>query len=245
LSDVQSHYDDLLAAHYSWMSGMSFSDNVEEQNRLLKRLGFPTEAKGTAVDLGCGPGCQAVALCGLGYEAVIAIDTSQSLLDELRSSSEGRPIRPVLGDLRELRAFVGDAGADAIVCMGDTLTHLETQADVSRLLHTAYNTLRPGGRLALTFRDYSVELTGTDRFIPVRSDDRRIMLCALLYEPGHVVVNDLVYLRSDDGWQLHKSSYRKLRLIPSMIADELRQCGFSVELDEPINPMHAIVASKG
>ena len=245
MSDVQRHYDDLLAAHYSWMSGLTFADKVEEQRQLLERLGFPTASKGRALDLGSGPGYQAVALCDLGYESVIAIDTSQALLDELRSAGEGRPIEPVLGDLRDVSGLVGEGGADAIVCMGDTLTHLETQADVSRLLHAAYDILRPGGRLALTFRDYSVELTGTDRFIPVRSDDRRIMLCALLYEPGHVVVNDLVHLRTDDGWQLHKSSYRKLRLMPSMIADELRQSGFSVEIDEPINRMHAIVACKG
>lgn len=245
MSDVQRHYDDLLAAHYSWMSGMSFADKVEEQRLLLERLGFPTAAKRRAVDLGCGPGYQAAALCDLGYERVIAIDTSQALLDELRALGEGRPIQPVLGDMRDVPALVGEEGADAIVCMGDTLTHLETRADVSRLLHAAYGALRPGGRLALTFRDYSVELTGTDRFIPVRSDERRIMLCALLYEPDHVVVNDLVHLRSDDGWQLHKSSYRKLRLMPSMIADELRQLGFSVEVDEPINRMHAIVACKG
>jgi hypothetical protein len=59
------------------------------------------------------------------------------------------------------------------------------------------------------------------------------------------VVNDLVHLRSDDGWQLQKSSYRKLRLMPSMVADELRQYGFSIEVDEPIGRMHAIVACKG
>nr|WP_301288959.1 MULTISPECIES: methyltransferase domain-containing protein [Methylorubrum] len=201
-------------------------------------------SKGVALDLGCGPGYRAAALCDLGCQSVIALDTSQALLDELKSVTGSRSIDAQLADLREFKSIVGAEGADAIVCMGDTLTHLDDRADVSKLLHDAYHTLRPNGRLALTFRDFSVELTGADRFIPVRADDRRIMLCALLYEPEHVVVNDLVYLRSNNGWHLRKSSYRKIRLVPSSISSELRTIGFSVEIDVTIDRMQAIVARK-
>lgn len=174
----------------------------------------------------------------------IALDTSQTLLNELDIARQSRSIKPVLGDLRDFSSFVREGEVDAIVCMGDTITHLESPGDVSELLHNAYQALSSEGRLALTYRDFSVELTGVDRFIPVRSDDQRIMMCALLYEEDHVVVNDLVHLRSDTGWQLHKSSYKKLRLLPSKIADELRALGFLVEIDEPINRMQTVVARK-
>lgn len=244
MSEVQRHYDDLLAAHYSWMSGMTFTEKVREQRNMLEKLGFPTRLMGCALDLGCGPGYQTIALSDIGYETVIAFDTSQTLLDELNAASQGRPIQAIFADLRDFPTIISEGDVDAIVCMGDTLTHLESRADVSKLLQDAYRVLRPGGRLVLTFRDFSIELTGTDRFIPVRSGDQRIMLCALVYEPDHVGVSDLVYLRSEDGWQLHKSSYRKLRLRPSSIADELRQFGFSVEVDAPISKMHTIVACK-
>ena len=60
-SAVTRHYDDLLAEHYSWMVGMPFADNVAEQRDLLRTLGVGPGA-GLAVDLGCGPGYQAVAL---------------------------------------------------------------------------------------------------------------------------------------------------------------------------------------
>lgn len=244
MSDVQRHYDDLLAAHYSWMNGMSLASKLAEQCNMLAELGFPTRSMEVAIDLGCGPGYQTLALSDLGYKNVLALDTSQELLDELSKTIESRSIKAILADLRTFPRLVTEGGVDAIVCMGDTLTHLESQNDVSRLLEDTYRALRSDGRLALTFRDFSTELTGTDRFIPVRSDDQRIMLCALLYEPEHVVVNDLVYLLSDHGWELHKSSYRKLRLSPSWVAAEMCRLGFSVEIDASINQMQTIVACK-
>lgn len=244
MSDVRRHYDDLLAAHYTWMSGMTFAEKVAEQRALLAGLGFADGPRGCAVDLGCGPGYQAMALSDLGYGTVIALDTSQTLLDALRVAGAGRSIDAILADLRDLSAHVAEGGADAIVCMGDTITHLESRDDVSRLLHDAYRALRSGGRLALTYRDFSVELNGVDRFIPVRSDDRRIMTCALSYEAAHVEVTDLVHVRTDTGWQLHKSSYRKLRLAPPWIVDALQRAGFSIEADTPIGRMQTVVAYK-
>jgi SAM-dependent methyltransferase len=219
-------------------------EGCAEQRSLLENLGFPSESKKLAIDLGCAPGYQSVALCDLSYVRVIAIDTSQSFLDELGVVGEVHPIEHHLTDLRGYAAFADVASADTIVCMGDTITYSESTADVSWLFGDAFMVLRPGGRLALTFRDLSTELKGTDRIIPVRAEDQRIMTCVLLYEPGHVVVNDLVHVRSDEGWKLHKSCYRKLRLNSGSVAEELRQIGFSVESETSVNRMQVIVARK-
>lgn len=244
MSDVQQHYDTLLAAHYSWMSGTPFAEKVDEQRSLLINLGFTSNNRGCAVDLGCRPGYQSIALSELGYSKVIALDTSEALLGELRAASLGDSINTVLADLRDIADHVGEGTADAIVSMGDTITHLEHRNDVSKLLGDAYRALRSGARFALTYRDFSLALTGTDRFIPVRSDDQRIMTCVLDYEADHVVVTDLIYLRTDAGWQLQKSSYRKLRLAPSWVAGMLRQAGYSVQVDAPIGRMQTVVACK-
>jgi SAM-dependent methyltransferase len=244
MGDIQRHYDDLLATHYSWMSGMGFAHKVTEQRDLLNSLGFPTETMGLAVDLGCGPGYQALALEQIGYQAVLAIDTSRSLLDELDHHKGDRPIRTELADMRDFTRFIEVGSVDAIICMGDTLPHLDERSGVSGLLRDAYASLRPGGKLALTFSDFSVETIGRDRFIPVRADDERVMICALEYDGDKVIVSDLIHIRTRDGWTLHKSSYRKLRLEPARIVSELKDLGFLVEHDGPASRMHAIVARK-
>ena len=66
----------------------------------------------------------------------------------------------------------------------------------------------------LTYRDLSTPLRGLDRFIPVRSTEDTLFTCVLEYDDDGVTVNDLVYERSGDAWELHKSSYRK-RFLPS------------------------------
>jgi len=241
---VTRHYEDLLAAHYTWMSGLPLTEKVAEQKALLKNLGISPKASGVAIDLGSGPGFQSLALAELGYERVLAIDTSQALLDELAAAKGDRPIEIIGADLRAFADFISSGTVNSIVCMGDTLTHLESRSDVSKLFLDAFEALAPGGRLVLTFRDLSTELTGLDRFLPVRADADRIMLCVLDYGPETVTVSDLIHIRNGDQWTLHKSSYQKLRIAPASVARELADYGFIIERDEPIGRMHAISARK-
>lgn len=244
MDPVTRHYDNLLSAHYSWMIGMPLADKVAEQQALFVDLGVVAGCNEIAVDLGCGPGYQSLALAKMGYGTVQSIDTSRQLLAELEAANKGYPIQPILADLRAFSKFVERQSASVIVCMGDTLTHLKSHSEVSKLFRDAHDALVPGGRLVLTFRDLSTELTGLDRFFPVQADDHRILMCVLDYEPECVVVNDLIHVRGDNGWALHKSRYRKLRLAPPNLVTELEEIGFVVDHDRPVGRMHCISARK-
>ncbi len=82
--------------------------------------------------------------------------------------------------------------------------------------------LQPGGALLLTYRALVDELHGTDRFIPVRSDPDRVMLCFLEFtSPDAVEVHDVVHTRTPDGWTMTASSYPKLRLSADWVAEQL------------------------
>ncbi|MBN9555567.1 MAG: class I SAM-dependent methyltransferase [Alphaproteobacteria bacterium] len=243
MNDAIRHYDELLAAHYSWMVGVPFEEKVAEQKALLKELGLG-KGHGAAIDLGAGPGYQSAALADLGYAPVIAVDTSRVLLDELLARIGPRPVETVLDDMCGFLARATPASVAAIVCMGDALTHLPSHADVSGLLASAAAALAPGGRLILTFRDMSEPLAGLDRFIPVQSDAGRVMVCFLEYEPDTVVVHDLIHERGDTGWTMHKSCYRKLRISSSDVARQLERAGLTVDVDRAAARMWAISASK-
>ena len=229
MSTVNEHYERLLSHHYTWMFGTSFEERVNEQKSFLSRTLEPLLKRPEAVlaiDLGCGPGFQTIALAQLGFSPVIAIDTSAELLDELRSHVNGLPVRIEKADLRDLPEIVQAGQATVIVCMGDTLTHLPDKSDVSALFRGVFDRLRSGGMFVITYRDLTTELYGTDRFIPVRSDDNKIMTCFLEFENQEsVVVHDMVYIRQGTGWSLNKSSYRKLRLGIDWVYQELAKPG--------------------
>ena len=71
------------------------------------------------------------------------------------------------------------------------------------------------------------------------------MTCFLEYlNPEQVLVNDLIYTRTEDGWSLNKSSYPKLRLSPAWLAEQLSAAGLIVESQGPVGRLLQITASK-
>jgi SAM-dependent methyltransferase len=248
MSTVNEHYQNLLSKHYTWMFGLSFDEKVKEQKEILlaaTRSLKNATGKGLAVDLGSGSGFQAIALAELGFSPVIAIDTSAELLEELRSHAAGYSVRGAQADLRDLPVIVPAGDVAVAVCMGDTLTHLPSKVDVRALFTAVFDALCSGGLFIITYRDLTMELKGNDRFLPIRSDNDRIMTCFLEYtDADTVVVHDLVHTREGNNWTLNKSSYRKLRLGSGWIAQELSATGFVLEFQGSAGRLLEIVASK-
>lgn len=242
MNPVTDHYETLLAEHYSWIFGVAPSVKAAEQLELLTRLQIgPGEL---AVDLGAGSGFQSMALADLGFKRILAIDTSARLLRELRANCENRPVTAIEDDMLHLQQHAAPRSADAVVCMGDTLTHLPRREQVASLFSEVSGALRPGGRFVLTWRDLTSELQGVDRFIPVRNTADKIMTCFLEYHPGTVIVHDLVYTREDGSWRLAKSCYRKLRLAVDDVRREMAQAGFDVYAAENMRGMSVLAAQK-
>ena len=70
------------------------------------------------------------------------------------------------------------------------------------------------------------------------------MTCVLEYEPDTVLVTDLFYERTQSGWSFHKSSYRKIRLAPSSVAEELRAAGLTVSFRDIFAGFQVLAAEK-
>jgi hypothetical protein len=173
---------------------------------------------------------------------VLAIDSCGELLQTLRQEAGDLPIRTVEGDLLAFGRHL-DGLSEIVLCMGDTLTHLPDFATVNALFDSAARQLCAGGKLVLTFRDYSTPLRGEQRFIPVRSDAGRILTCVLEYEDQHVVVQDLLHEFDGTVWRQRVSSYRKLRIEPSMVVAALESLGFTVQRSAGVAGMICLVAS--
>lgn len=240
VSPVRDHYDKLLGPVYSWMVG-DIDAAMTRADAELEAIGLHANGSGVAVDLGAGFGMHSVPLARRGYQ-VTAVDSYEPLLSELAARAGSLPIRTVNADLLEFRSHVPQPAA-AILCMGDTLTHLPDTASVEALFKTISETLVPGGLFAVTFRDYaSAPLKGDGRFILVRSDENRILTCFLEYGEATVQVHDVLHERDGGGWRLRLSSYPKLRLSPEWVVTALTSLGFTVRREPGISGMVRVIA---
>jgi SAM-dependent methyltransferase len=227
MAEAEEHYARLLAEHYTWMScGGDYEAKIAENCGFFASKGFGNPRLGGRVlDLGCGSGFQSLALAQLGFK-VLGIDSSPTLLDELRARGNAQDVTTVQGDMRDRRLYEARGPFEVAVCMGDSLVHLRSVEEVAQLIRDVRQSLEKDGWLILGFRDLTAELRGIDRVIPVRSDDGRIMATFLEYTETHVQVHDMLFVREGVEWKMLKSAYPKLRIGAEQVLEMLKATGF-------------------
>jgi SAM-dependent methyltransferase len=239
MSTAAEHYEHHLGPIYIWMTGGA-EPALQAGAAEIEALNLPVTQGAFVVDLGAGFGMHSIPLARRGAR-VTAIDSSVELLRTLTELRGDLPIRALNDDFQAFQSHLTEAPS-AILCMGDTITHLPDLGAVANLIERAAAELAPGGMLVVSFRDYSVPLFGEQRFIPVRSDDTRILTCFLEYEPKAVLVHDILHERTSDGWQTRVSYYRKLRLSPEHLITSLQSNGFNVRREAGMRGMVRLVA---
>ena len=117
---------------------------------------FASELHGkTILDVGAATGNLTAYLSSQGYE-VTAIDLSEGLIT--KAAEKGVTVQQLnMLAIDELPAF------DNIVCIGNTLPHLDSKASVQLFLQKAYRQLTQGGKLVLqlvNFQKYFAQQQG-------------------------------------------------------------------------------------
>ncbi len=239
---VSEHYDRVLSNIYSWMFG-GFETAIQKNILFLNKNNLNPKGSGIAIDLGSGCGFQSIPLAKAGY-TVTAIDIDAKLLNELNENKGELSISTIQQDLVNFDTHFSKKNAELIVCMTDTILHLESKEKVISVFDKVYKTLENNGKFIITFRDLTFELKEIDRFLPLKSDDNIIFTCFLEYETNTVKVHDIIYKKSDKKWELFKSFYRKLRLSESWITEQLANSGFKKIESSCENGLITVIACK-
>src|SRR5215208_5303466 len=231
MTTAAEHYERHLAPVYLWMAGGS-DVALQAGDVEIEALGLPLARGDVVLDLGAGFGMHAIPLARRGAR-VTAIDSSREFVRSLTELGAGLPVRAIRDDLMSFQTHIAGAPS-AILCMGDTITHLPNFSAVENLVEKTSIELPSGGMFVISFRDYSVPLTGDERFILVRGDETRLLTCYLEYEAEVVRVHDILHERTSSGWRSRVSHYPKLRLPPERLIRSLESHGFKVRCEAGI-----------
>ena len=98
------------------------------------------------LDCACGTGVLAAGLAALGYD-VVATDASEGMLRRARE-------RGVAAERRAWEELAFESEFDAVLCVGNSLTHAPGAAGRRAALVRMAAALRPGGVLLLTSRNW-------------------------------------------------------------------------------------------
>ena len=241
MAGVCEHYENHLAQYYAWISG-GIDEKIEENRKFFVDHHIQPIRSGLAFDLGAGCGFQSVPLAQLGFR-VVSLDLSAKMLAQLKKTAKNLPIETICDDLSNFTNYK-NGNIELVVCMGDTLTHLEDFTKVRALLDTGFSSLETGGCLILSFRNLTQELVGLDRFIPVKSNETTIFTCFLEFEKDGVRVHDIIYEKNKGQWVLKKSVFQKLRISPDWTQKLLQKIGFAIEFYDEQNGLIFIIARK-
>ena len=229
---VPNTYDE-LADHYHLIYE-NWEASVQRQagilSSLLKRE-CALDGTPSILDCACGIGTQALGLKKLGFR-VTGCDLSSRAIERARSEASRRnlDIPFAVANMRDLSP-IGNSLFDVVICMDNSLPHLESAEQLRQAVVQMRSKLRAGGFLMASIRDYDRLMQEKPALQPPNfyseHGSRRIVFQVWDWLDDRRYVFHLYITRElDTGWETFHTSgcYRALRR--EELAAVLSQSGF-------------------
>ena len=216
---------------------------VDWSSRLAAELPFiehrlEAAGAGRVLDAACGTGMHAVALARRGY-TVVGADLSAGMIDRARANAAaaGTDGRFDVAGFGELGERVG-GGFDAVLCLGNSLPHLLTAADVAAALTDFADCLSPQGLLLIQNRNFDAVMADRNRWMGPQAhregadgeDSEREWLFLRFYdfEADGTLTFNVVTLRREGGgeWSQRVTATRLRPLRQGELVGAATEAGF-------------------
>ncbi|MGQ9516115.1 MAG: class I SAM-dependent methyltransferase [Anaerolineae bacterium] len=199
------------------------------------------------LDAACGTGRHAVALAKAGFD-VVGADPSLPMLEAARCHAEaaGVGVKFTVAGFGELAAKT--AGPfDALLCLGNSLPHVNDLAHLDAALRDFRAVLRPGGRLLIQQRNFDMVLRRRERLMPpqAHTEGEAEWLFFRFYDflaDGRLCFNMVMVHRSPAGETCRLDSTLLLPLTSAQLLSACAGAGFAESIlygsmkGEPFDP---------
>lgn len=226
---------DKLASIYdyfvNWESRLAYELPFLEQQ--LRTLGEdPSQIR--VMDTACGTGHHAIALAKLGFQ-VSGSDLFPEMvsLADANAKAAGEQVSfRTAGFGRISDTFSQPGDFDAVLCLGNSLPHVDSNEDLHKTLQDFKSLLRSGGLLLLQMRNFDLVMGEKKRWMEPQSvkDGTKEWLFLRFYDfedDGKIQFNILSLQRkADSPWQTQLTSTHLLPIHSEQMKTELGLLGF-------------------
>lgn len=202
--------------------------------QLLQTL--PRAGKGPlrVLDAACGTGMHAIALAQAGY-AVTGADLSPRMVERAQQNAAAAGVQVHLEAVGfgGLRRVFGEAAFEAVFCLGNSLPHALSAAELRAALEDFAACLQPGGLLVIQNRNFETVMAHRERWMEPQAHregtQERVFLRFYDFDPDGLITFNILTLQrqGDEGWTQRSTATRLRPLLQAELAARLEAAGFT------------------
>jgi ubiquinone/menaquinone biosynthesis C-methylase UbiE len=203
---------------------------IEEQITLLQK---PAGAPLDVLDTACGTGMHAVTLAKGGHR-VSAADLFPQMVEigEHNARKAGVAVRFASAGLGDMAATFGAEKFDLLLCLGNSLPHLTSEAELKAALEDFAAVMRPGGMALIQNRNFDLVMRQQQRWMEPQThregDEEWIFQRFYDFLANGLIQFNIVTLKckQDAGWQSGVASTLLRPQLQAELEQGLSDAGF-------------------
>jgi 2-polyprenyl-3-methyl-5-hydroxy-6-metoxy-1,4-benzoquinol methylase len=190
---------------------------------------FPDKA-GKLLDVGCATGELSFQLSALGYP-LAGVDMAADLitLAHEKKSKRGKAAEPafIQGDMRFLSHYFTEKSFQGILCLGNTLAHLASEADICQTLAEMKKLLTKNGKVIIQLVNFDQWQTKTTIPLPRIENDTLIFERIYMINSAKTKITFQAELTLKSSGQSFRTSTLLWPLFSKAMTNSLQSAGFN------------------